>query len=374
MSSPDYGYYYVRINEYWDRYNACKAGITSWLLNRENPYITSEIRRGKFELVIRLDSSILTKIEDQFHEYFTNMGFHIYFDGGTEFYTKDILEYIVPYLINNKIEHKVLSENEINELEHKPKINNEVLSNNDNIVHNDSESSDEDSTYDIEIEQQTYIPRNYQTEIIQKSVEHFTINKKGMLILPCGLGKTLCSLWISRELNANTILIGVPNRELLNQWRTSVSILFPNVPVLIVSGGISVENISDFISATIKCIVITTYSSSHKVYTATQNCNFSFDIKINDEVHHLTCLNMSLTDISKKYIQMLKINSSKQLSLTATLKLLENKEHYRDEDIVVSNDNIEYFGQIIDKRSFASPLIHLSADIYFQIKKCPIDF
>lgn len=317
--------------------------------NRENPYITSEIRRGKFLLVIRLDSRILKKIEDKFHDYFKNLGFHIYFDGGTEFYTKDILEYIVPYLINNKIEHKVLSENEINELEHKPKINNEVVVSN-------SESSDDDSIY-TEIEQsnnsneKTYIPRNYQTDIIKKSVEHFTINKKGMLILPCGLGKTLCSLWISRELNANTILIGVPNRELLNQWRTSVSILFPNVPVLIVSGGISVENISDFITATIKCIVITTYSSSHKVYTASQNCNFIFNMKINDEVHHLTSVNMSLNETSKKYIQMLKINSSKQLSLTATLKLLENKENYREEDVVVSNDNIEYFGQIIDRRS-----------------------
>ena len=350
QTSPDYGYYYVRINEYWDRYNGCKAGISSWLLNREHPYITSEIRRGKFVLVIRLDSRILKKIEDKFHDYFKNLGFHIYFDGGgTEFYTKDILEYIVPYLINNKIEHKVLSENEINELEYKPKINNEVVVSN-------SESSDDDSIY-TEIEQsnnsneKTYIPRNYQTDIIKKSVEHFTINKKGMLILPCGLGKTLCSLWISRELNANTILIGVPNRELLNQWRTSVSILFPNVPVLIVSGGISVENISDFITATIKCIVITTYSSSHKVYTASQNCNFIFNMKINDEVHHLTSVNMSLNETSKKYIQMLKINSSKQLSLTATLKLLENKENYREEDIVVSNDNIEYFGQIIDRRS-----------------------
>jgi predicted helicase len=354
QTTPDYGYYYVRENEYWNSYKACKAGISLWLRERENTYITSEVKKGMFALVIRLDSRILTKIEKQFHEYFTNMGFHIYFDGSaTEIYKKDIIDYIVPYLINNNIDHTVLTDDEINDLTRKPI---KSVSNNDNVVHNDdhnddSESSDEDSTYDIEIEQQIYIPRNYQTEIIQKSVEYFKTNQKGLLILPCGVGKTLCSLWIATVLNTNTIVIGVPNRELLNQWRTSVSILFPNVPVLIVSGGVSVENISDFISANIKCIVITTYSSSHKVYNASQNCNFSFDIKINDEVHHLTCLNMSLTDTSKKYIQMLKINSIWQLSLTATLKLLENKEHYRDEDIVVSNDNIDYFGHIIDKRS-----------------------
>ena len=48
---------------------------------------------------------------------------------------------------------------------------------------------------------------------------------------------------------------------------------------------------------------------------------------------------------------MLKIKSKKQLSLTATLKLLENKENKREEDIIISNDNIEYFGEIIERKS-----------------------
>jgi len=47
---------------------------------------------------------------------------------------------------------------------------------------------------------------------------------------------------------------------------------------------------------------------------------------------------------------MLKIESEKQLSLTATLKLLENKENERDKDIIISNDNVKYFGEIIDRK------------------------
>ena len=68
-------------------------------------------------------------------------------------------------------------------------------------------------------------------------------------------------------------------------------------------------------------------------------------MKINDECHHLTSINIQLAHTSKKYIQMLNIPSVKQLSLTATLKQLETMCH---DTIVVSNDNIEYFGEIID--------------------------
>ena len=96
-----------------------------------------------------------------------------------------------------------------------------------------------------------------------------------------------------------------------------------------------------------KCIVITTYSSAHKVYTATQDTRFVFGMKILDEVHHLTTNNMRLAHTTKKYIQMLNIPSVKQLSLTATLKQLESM---CDDGIVVSNDNVEYFGEIIDRK------------------------
>ena len=50
---------------------------------------------------------------------------------------------------------------------------------------------------------------------------------------------------------------------------------------------------------------------------------------------------MRLAHTTKKYIQMLNIPSVKQLSLTATLKQLESM---CDDGIVVSNDNVEYFG------------------------------
>ena len=82
-----------------------------------------------------------------------------------------------------------------------------------------------------------YIPRNDQTIIIGKSVIHFQQYDKGMLVLMCGVGKTLISLWITQELNSNTILIGVPNKLLLKQWEEVICVLFQNIPYLIVSSG-----------------------------------------------------------------------------------------------------------------------------------------
>ena len=51
-----------------------------------------------------------------------------------------------------------------------------------------------------------------------------------MLVLMCGVGKTLISLWITQELNSNTILIGVPNKLLLKQWEEVICVLFQSVP------------------------------------------------------------------------------------------------------------------------------------------------
>ena len=134
----------------------------------------------------------------------------------------------------------------------------------------------------------------------------------------------------------------------MKQWEEVICVLFQSVPYLIVSGGVDTENIMRFLENNQKkCIVITTYSSAHKVYTATQYTRFVFCMKILDEVHHLTTNNMRLAHTTKKYIQMLNIPSVKQLSLTATLKQLESM---RNDGIVVSNDNVEYFGEIIDRK------------------------
>ena len=190
-------------------------------------------------------------------------------------------------------------------------------------------------------------PTADQEIIIDKSYNYFQINEKGMLILMCGVGKTLISLWITQKLNFSKIIIGVPNKLLVKQWSIEIKKIFQTTNFLLVKGGITTEDIEDFLKNNKSFIVITTYSSCHKVLSVSKILNIIFDMKINDECHHLTSSNMKLENTTQTYVEMLNIKSIKQLSLTATLKNLETS----NTDLsIVSNDNINYFGEIIDRK------------------------
>lgn len=320
------GYIYVRNHPSYDVYDACKMGKTINIPERDTQYATGEIKRGYFGEVFEVPIEKMGFIECSLQKKFPEL--NVKYDAGTEFYNKKIITLIEPYLITLGIKYRKLSKQEISDLVRCNRVRKTNKKTNNQIV--------------------SYIPRDYQSTIIRKSVKHFQQYNKGMLVLMCGVGKTLISLWITQELNSNTILIGVPNKLLLKQWEEVICVLFQSVPYLIVSGGVDTENIMRFLENNKKkCIVITTYSSAHKVYTATQHTRFVFGMKLLDEVHHLTTNNMRLAHTTKKYIQMLNITSVKQLSLTATLKQLESM---CDDGTVVSNDNVEYFGEIIDRK------------------------
>ena len=334
------GYIYVRNHPSYDVDDACKMGKAINIPERDTQYATGEIKRGYFEEVFEVPIEKMGIVERLLQNKFREL--NVKYDAGTEFYDKKIITLIEPYLITLGIKYKKLTKQEISDLVRYNRVKKTMKKINiQSLIH--ILKSKRTNKQII-----SYIPRTDQTIIIEKSVIHFQQYDKGMLVLMCGVGKTLISLWITQELNSNTILIGVPNKLLLKQWEEVICVLFQNVPYLIVSGGIEIENIKRFLENNQKrSIVITTYSSAHKVYTATQDTRFIFGMKIFDEVHHLTTNNMRLAHTTKTYIQMLNIPSVKQLSLTATLKQLESM---CDDGIVVSNDNVKYFGEIIDRK------------------------
>ena len=334
------GYIYVRNHPSYDVDDACKMGKAINIPERDTQYATGEIKRGYFEAVFEVPIEKMGIVERLLQNEFREL--NVKYDAGTEFYNKKIITLIEPYLITLGIKYRKLTKQEISDLVRCNRVRKTIKKINiQSLIHILKSKRTNKQIV-------SYIPRNDQTIIIGKSVIHFQQYDKGMLVLMCGVGKTLISLWITQELNSNTILIGVPNKLLLKQWEEVICVLFQSVPYLIVSGGVDTENIMRFLEKNQKkCIVITTYSSAHKVYIATQDMRFVFGMKILDEVHHLTTNNMRLAHTTKKYIQMLNIPSVKQLSLTATLKQLESM---CDDGIVVSNDNVEYFGEIIDRK------------------------
>ena len=346
ITNSDYGYIYIRTHPSYNEYDACKMGKTTNIPERDIQYATGEIKRGYFVVVIQVPVLKLNIIERLLQNEFCYL--NVKHDAGIEFYNKKITTLIEPYLTNIGLQFKKLTKQEIDDLvrcnrvrETLNKINIQSLiqilkSNKPNI---------------------SYKPKDYQRVIIQKSYEYFQTKDKGLLIMPCGMGKTLVSLWITQELNSNTILVGVPTILLLKQWEKIK--IFPDIPYLVVSSGIDIETITNFLEKNQKrCIVITTYSSAYKVLSATQNICYKFDMKINDECHHLTSTSMEIAHNTKQYIQMLSIESIKQISLTATLKQIaddydpcsRDSEPLDENNKVISNDNIKYFGEIIDRK------------------------
>jgi len=389
-----YGYIYIRSHESYDIYNAYKMGKASNIPERDAQYATGEIKRGHFISVFQIANEKMGLIERLLQYEFCHL--NIKCDAGIEFYDKKINCLIAPFLVSLGITYNELTNEEIINMVRCNRVKNTIKKINIPlfiqtlylIAQNKTRANNENLSPTPTLTPiYTYTPRNYQTIIIEKAELYFQANSKGLLSIPCGVGKTLISLWITQKLNMNTIIIGVPNKLLLNQWKETINILFQsqNYPCLIVSGGINTETIKQFLQTeNKKCIVITTYSSAHKVYTASIETRVVFNMKLNDECHHLTTSNMKMTHTTKKYIQMLNIPSIKQLSLTATIKQLEGSQinGYNDSNdggnddggnddggndsndgddgddggnddggaIIVSNDTVKYFGEIIDRK------------------------
>jgi superfamily II DNA or RNA helicase len=265
--------------------------------------------------------------------------FRVYYDGGTEFFDRDVMNEIEPFLQYLGLDYTRLSEEEIRSLT-RCKRTKHVTS--DTSV---SDTSVSDTNQENEPPALSrMVPRDYQTEIIAKSIAHFQTNDKGILDLICGVGKTAISLWITQGIESNTFVVGVPNTLLLSQWATVIHEVFGSIPCLLVSSGKSVQEISAFLNNhPTRCAVLTTYASASKVEKAAKRSSFVFDMKIQDEVHHLTSKGMTNDMDKKEYIRMLYIPSKKQLSLTATLKQLEGEG-------AISNTDVQYFGSIIETK------------------------
>lgn len=316
------GYIYIRYHNSYG--NHCKIGKTYNIPNRESTYITNEVMRGNFEYVYEFqDMKIVDildiKFKDMFDEY-NHKG-----DAGTEFFKKDVIPNIEPFFDTLNIKYNKLSKTEIDNLLRPPKK--------------------------IKIKlKELYHIREYQHIIINKSVEYFNNNNKGILVLPCGIGKTLISLWITQYLNCNSILIGVPNLLLLDQWYDKCKYLFTNYEYLFIKGNIKINTIKKLLENSKKCIIISTYDSIFKVKKAISKLkmNYIFDMKIYDEVHHLTTLKYSKDMETKTYTEILNIESNKLISLTATLKHIENINKI---NTIICNNDINHFGKIIEKKS-----------------------
>ena len=318
-------YIYIRCHTAYDVYNACKLGKTSSIPERDSLYATGEIVRGEFKLVFKV-ADVEAELKKHFHD------LNIRRNAGTEFFDKKIMDLIEPWLIANGHAYEIV---DAADMIRKAKLK-KIIENMITRIHTKVLEVIESLPPPLPL-----LPRPYQEEIINLSMAHFTNNNKGILVLTCGVGKTLISLWVAKRLNCRKILIGVPNILLLNQWEIEVKRIF-DMPVFKVFGVINGATIETFLLES--CIILTTYKSAQKIITPTKHKRYTFDIKILDEAHHVTGPDDEKD--RKTYIRILEIPSLKQLALTATLKNMDKKDNK-----IIANNSVAYFGTRIDTKT-----------------------
>jgi len=217
-------------------------------------------------------------------------------------------------------------------------------------------------------------PRPHQEDAIRDVLKGFKSSKRGKLILACGTGKTLTSLWINERLESKRTLFLVPSLSLINQtlleWSANSKHDFERIVVcsddtVTQSGddhavastadlGIEVttdaKDIAHFLRKkhTNPVVVFCTYQSSDRITVAHKLGAPAFDLVIADEAHRTT------GHVESNFSSVLnedKIKADKRLFMTATPR-------YFTDRVIDKSKELEYEMASMDDETKYGPVFH----------------
>ncbi|QII07817.1 DEAD/DEAH box helicase family protein [Rhodococcoides fascians A25f] len=226
---------------------------------------------------------------------------------------------------------------------------------------------------------QPALPRDHQTEAVDNVVDGFQNADRGQLVMACGTGKTLTSLFIKQELHAQRTLVLLPSLSLLKQtmavWRTNATEPFEALPVCsdetvtqddaaLTSTSelcLPVQNdpaeIAEFLQRSGPRVVFSTYQSSPQIAKAfTLGQVPHFDLAIADESHRVA------GDESTVFATILDSNAiaaRRRLFMTATPRYYTGRvltAARGSEMEVASMDDATKFGEVFHRLSFGEAI------------------
>ncbi|MFZ4440528.1 MAG: Helicase associated domain protein [Syntrophales bacterium] len=241
-------------------------------------------------------------------------------------------------------------------------------------------------------------PHITQQEAIEAAVSHYGKNKRGQLILPCGAGKTLASIWISEKLGAKKILIMLPSLSLLSQtlkeWAINASMPFrylcicsdttvdlgndspiENISAMDVPVTTEFEAIRDFLKdpTSKTSIIFSTYQSSKVLSAAVLDSGTTFDIGIFDEAHRTAGTKVGVWGIA---LVDEKIPINHRIFMTATPKIYAphiTKKAKEEDVLICSMDDAEMYGHPFYEIGFAEAVKRGHITDYKVIVICVTD-
>jgi hypothetical protein len=196
---------YVRKNQWFSFFDIVKMGISELVKHRGSTYITSEIYRGEFILIVEILSGNINLIDKMLKNYFDQENF--YRGSGTEFFNKSIVSLIIPFLEKLNIQYRVLNEEEIyfinkcNQLDNLPHIKKikeifNSLSAEKIIKKLKDKKIIKSVQVDIQLQtvpEAAYAtdiqPNKQQQDVLNTIEDFFNVNSIGKIVWACGLGK-----------------------------------------------------------------------------------------------------------------------------------------------------------------------------------------
>ncbi|MBX9866871.1 MAG: Helicase associated domain protein [Burkholderiales bacterium] len=217
-------------------------------------------------------------------------------------------------------------------------------------------------------------PHNYQKEIINEVCTKFKDRSRGQLILPCGTGKTLVSLWIKEALNSKVTLVVLPSLALLrqtkhewsknqNMWQhylcvcSEQNIDKDSIVVHEYELGTHVttnpEDVREFLSNHSEqgCIIYSTYQSLKVIREAIANTDIIFELIISDEAHKTTGSKATIFGLIHDNV---KIPAKRRLYMTATPRVLSKNMKTK------LGDDLEYFADMSNPEIYGHEFYRMS--------------
>jgi superfamily II DNA or RNA helicase len=278
--------------------------------------------------------------------------YRIHSSGGIEFYNDNILLVLEDYL--NKREIIYTRYESIDDLpEYKPfdkSFLTQVLA--DDIAKYKVFEQSSNSRKQRQLQISDYL-NEHQEMVLNKCIEHYTLNDKGILNLFCRYGKTRLSSIFVLKCKFAKILVLVPSLYLVEQTFQTWKVFFLEDEIFLISSTTitgfekleQIEKANTNVNTKLnRMVVICTYQSSDKLK------DYKFDVCIYDEAHRTT------GEISTFNKLITSSNITKKLFLTATMKFYDYNDSDSDTLIINSMDNKALYGEVIQTVSATKAL------------------
>jgi superfamily II DNA or RNA helicase len=239
-------------------------------------------------------------------------------------------------------------------------------------------------------------PLPHQQRAINDVLAGLAKNARGQLIMPCGTGKTLTSLWIAHGLDAQTVLIVLPTRSLLRQtaqvWsdqsRRPTALLRvcsdaagndeieqADLPLEEVGGPPTTDpdRIAQFLRRDGRRVILSTYDSTPRIAEALAVLGegAQFDLVICDEGHHCAGLTGSLR---KTVLDDDKVAARRRLFATATPTVYGASAHAQAAHAyqkLASMNDPRVFGTVLHRLTFKQA-VELDLLCPYQVAVMPV--